>query len=121
EDPKDKDYAKKLATYQRHSQIYERVKQRQVLEELSAFLSPLRLPRTLRLRTKACNTVNAFYEPDEWSVNMCYEWMEWTEKIAPKDVSPEGFTRREGLVGGLDGVLLTVLGHALNVIYIMHV
>jgi hypothetical protein len=114
EDPQAKDYAKKLATYQRQSEIYERVKQRQVLEELSAFLSPLQLPRTLRLRTKTCNTINAFYEPDEWTVNMCYEWMEWTEQIAPKTVSPEGFTRQEVLVGGFVGVLLHEMGHAVN-------
>src|SRR5262245_14575139 len=114
EDPKAKDYAKKLATYERQMKIYERVKARQVLEELSAFLSPLQLPRTLRLRTKTCNTVNAFYEPDEWTVNMCYEWMEWTEKIAPKTVSPEGFTRQEVLVGGFVGVLLHEMGHAVN-------
>jgi hypothetical protein len=117
EDPKDKDYAKKLATYQRQSKIYERVKQRQVLEELSAFLSPLQLPRTLRLRTKTCNTVNAFYDPDESTVNICYEWMEWTEQIAPKKVSLEGFTRQEVLVGGFVGVLLHEMGHAVNDIF----
>src|SRR5262249_15909496 len=117
DDPKAKDYAKKLATYQRHSQIYERVKQRQVFEELSAFLSPLKLPRTLRLPTKTCNTINAFYRPDEWSVNICCEGMAWTEKIAPKDVSPEGFARQEVLVGGFVGVLLHEMGHAVSDIF----
>src|ERR1700687_6041909 len=71
-DPQDKDYAKDMASYQRFMTIYQRVKQRQVLEELSAFLSPLKLPRTLRVRTKPCGVVNAFYDPDEWTVNICY-------------------------------------------------
>jgi Putative metallopeptidase len=114
DDPKAADYAKKLATYQSQKRIYDRIKQRQVLEELSAFLAPLRLPRTLRLRTKTCNTVNAYYDPDEWSVNICYEWIEWTQEIAPKLASPDGFTRQEVLVGGLVGVVLHEMGHAVN-------
>ena len=32
----------------------DRLRKRQVLEELSMFLSPLRLPRVLRVRTKSC-------------------------------------------------------------------
>src|SRR5690349_12924484 len=41
----------------------DRLRKRQVLEELSMFLSPLRLPRILRIRTKSCGQVNAFYVP----------------------------------------------------------
>jgi hypothetical protein len=113
-DPKDKDYSKDLATYQRHMKIYQRVKDRHVLEELSAFLSPLRLPRTLRLRTKPCGMVNAFYDPDEWSVTICYEWIDATEKMAPQGTSPDGFTRQEVIVGGFLGVLLHEMGHAVS-------
>jgi Putative metallopeptidase len=113
-DPKDKDYAKDMATYQRLVKIYERVKKRQVLEELSAFLSPLRLPKTLRVRTLQCNTVNAFYDPDEFTVKICYEWMDATEQMAPAKVSPEGFTRQEVLVGGFVGVMLHEMGHAIS-------
>src|SRR5436305_4752508 len=74
-DPQDKDYAKDSADYQRHMQIYQRLKQRQVLEELSEFLAPLRFPRVLRVRTKPCGVINAFYDPTEWTVNICYEWI----------------------------------------------
>jgi len=41
-DPQSASYAKDMATYQRFMKIYGRVKGRQVLEELSAFLSPLK-------------------------------------------------------------------------------
>jgi Putative metallopeptidase len=113
-DPKARDYAKDLAKYRSQKKIYDRLKQRQVLEELSAFLSPLKLPRTLRIRTKACNEVNAFYDPDEWSVNICYEWIEASEAMAPKGMSPEGYTRQEVIVGSFVGVVLHELGHAVN-------
>ena len=113
-DPKDKDYAQDMATYQRLVKIYERVKKRQVLEELSAFLSPLRLPKTLRVRTLQCNTVNAFYDPDDFTLKICYEWMDATERMAPAKVSPEGFTRQEVIVGGFVGVVLHEMGHAVS-------
>jgi len=113
-DPQDKDYADDLAAYKRFMKIYERMKQRQVLEELSAFLAPLKLPRTLRVRTKPCGMVNAFYDPDEWTVTICYEWIDATETFAPAATSPEGFTRQEVIVGGFVGVVLHEMGHAVN-------
>ena len=113
-DPRDKDYAKDMATYQRLVKIHERVKKRQVLEEFSAFLSPLRLPKTLRVKTAQCNLVNAFYDPTERTIKICLEWMDATEVMAPQKVSPEGFTRQEAIVGGFVGVTLHEAGHAVN-------
>jgi hypothetical protein len=116
-DPQDKDYAKDMASYQRQMKIYQRIKQRQVLEELSAFLSPLKLPRTLRVHTKPCGVVNAFYDPSEWTVNICYEWIDASEQMAPQATSPEGFTRQEVIVGSFVGVVLHEMGHAVNDMY----
>ena len=62
----------------------DRLRKRQVLEELSMFLSPLRLPRVLRVRTKTCGEVNAFYDPAEWAISLCYEFYENLEAIAPQ-------------------------------------
>jgi hypothetical protein len=116
-DPQDKDFNKDMADYQRFMKIHERLKQRQVLEQLATFLSPLKLPRILRVRTKTCGTVNAFYEPGEYTVNMCYEFIDVIEQMAPQTTSPEGFTRQEVIVGGFLGVLLHELGHAVNDLY----
>ena len=91
----------------------DRLKKRQVLEELSMFLSPLRLPRPLRVRTKSCGVVNAFYVPTEWAINLCYEYYENLEAIAPADVSPQGYTRDEVIVGGFIDAIFHELGHAL--------
>jgi hypothetical protein len=113
-DAQDKDYAKDMATYQRMMKTYERMKRRQVLEEFSAFLSPLRLPKTLRVKTVQCNVLNAYYDPTERTIKICYEWMDETETRAPQKVSPEGITRQEAIVGGFVGVLLHEAGHAVN-------
>jgi hypothetical protein len=115
-DPQAKDYADNLAGYQRFMKIHQRMKQRQVLEEFSAFLSPLKLPRTLHLRTKACGVMNAYYDEKEWTVNICYEWIDATEQMAPQTTS-EGFSRQEVIIGGLIGVTLHELGHAINDLY----
>jgi hypothetical protein len=93
--------------------VYERMKQRQVLEEFSRFLAPLRLPTTLRVWAFQCDTVNAYYKPDYRAIHMCYEYLDDLEKNAPQTVSPEGFTRAEALIGGFVSVLLHETGHAL--------
>jgi hypothetical protein len=91
----------------------DRLRKRQVLEELSMFLSPLRLPRLLRVRTKSCGQVNAFYVPGEWAINLCYEYYENLEAIAPQGKSPQGYTRDEVIVGGFIDAIFHELGHAL--------
>jgi hypothetical protein len=96
---------------------YELLKKRGVLEELSQFLSPLQLPVTLRLRTKSCGVNNAYYDPREWAISLCYEFYENLEAIAPRDKSKEGYTRYEVVVGGLIDALFHELGHALFDIY----
>jgi hypothetical protein len=116
-DPAAKNYAEGMAYYQRVTQIYQRMRKRQVLEELSAFLSPLKLPKTLRVRTIPCDTVNAFYSPDEYTVNMCYELLDAVERTAPRNTTPDGFTRQEVIVGAFLGILFHELGHAVSDIY----
>jgi hypothetical protein len=91
----------------------DRLRKREVLEELSMFLSPLRLPRLLRVRTKSCGAVNAYYVPAEWAINICYEYFENLEMIAPQGKSPHGYTRDEVIVGGFVDAIFHELGHAL--------
>ena len=46
----------------KHQALYERLKKRQVLEQLSQFLSPVRLRKPLALTTAECKgEVNAYY------------------------------------------------------------
>jgi hypothetical protein len=93
------------------TELMERLQRREVLEDLKAFLSPLRLPRKLTLLTKQCDTVNAFYARGEGLI-LCYEYLELIEKLAPKETTPEGFTRREGLAGTFAEVAFHETGHA---------
>jgi len=93
----------------------DRLRKRQVLEELSMFLSPLRLPRVLRVRIMTCGQANAYYVFKEWAINLCYEYYEHMEAIAPQGnaPAPQGYTREEVVVGGFIDAIFHELGHAL--------
>ena len=64
--------------------IMERLKKRRVLEQLSEFVSPLRLPHKFSLVTAECGEANAYYDRSQWSLTLCYELIEDINRIAPE-------------------------------------
>jgi hypothetical protein len=91
--------------------IHDRLQELQVLERLSEFLSPLRLPRPLTLKVQGCDgQVNAYYWRDQ--VKVCYEYFDFLLKVAPEMPTPEGLTRHEALAGMTADVFLHETGHA---------
>jgi hypothetical protein len=97
--------------------MLERLESFQVLEQLSQFLSPLRLPRRLALTTKECGAVNAYFivRPDAdpaWRIEICYEFIEVLERIAPRQGQASDVSYEDVVVGALVGVLLHEAGHA---------
>ena len=93
--------------------IMERLKNRQLLEKLAAFLSPLQLPHAFYLVARECKEPNAFYNPSNWRIEICYEMIELIDKVAPSPSKPiDGFTREEVVVGAFVGVLIHEVGHA---------
>jgi len=109
----------------KYQALYERVKKRAVLEEISEFLSPLKLKKKLIFETTSCGVVNAFYDPTDQTVHLCYEMLDWIENVAavspdklkqspdapPRGLLP-GVTRAEAIVGAIGGVALHETGHA---------
>ena len=85
-----------------------------VLEQLSQFLSPLRLPHKLYLVTIECGeNPSPHYDPGSWAIFLCYEFSEILDKVAPKPGKPaQGFTHDEVVVGSYAGVVLHEAGHA---------
>ena len=70
-----------------HEEVYRLLKERRVLESFKGILSPLRLPRTLRLKVEGCDGVsNAWYEDD--AVTVCYEYLQDVLQNAPKETTP---------------------------------
>jgi hypothetical protein len=110
--------AKAHENYLRYKAIYDRMTKRQVLEEFAVFMAPLRLPVGLRVRTQECNgQINAFYDPAEWSIKLCYEFIDNLETKAAKSAASHGFSTAEAIVGGFLMVLLHEAGHAMSDIF----
>ncbi len=94
--------------------IYNELKGRKILEELQHFLAPLHLPHPLRLLTRQCGIVNAWYSPSDRSITLCYEIVAEVIDKAPQTVSEDGFiTRQAAIVGGVVGIVLHEGGHML--------
>jgi Putative metallopeptidase len=91
--------------------LRDRMKEMQLLERLSEFLSPLRLPRPLTLRVQGCDgRINAYYW--DYEVMVCYEYLDFLLKVAPNMPTPEGLTRQDALAGMAADVFLHETGHA---------
>jgi hypothetical protein len=92
----------------------DRLKSRQVLESLSQFLAPLRLPHKLFLVTIECgDNPSPHYNPSNWAILLCYEFIDVLDRVAPKQGQPsQGFTHDEVVVGAFTGVVLHEVGHA---------
>jgi hypothetical protein len=94
-----------------HEEVYRFVKERQALEKFRAFLSPLRLPRKLLLKTEGCDgEVNAWYEDD--AITICYEYLYEIIQNAPQETTPAGVTRTDAIMGPAVEVFFHELGHA---------
>lgn len=95
-----------------HQQIYTQLKQRGVLERLQVFLSPFRLPETLRISMAGCDG-----EPDAWydyaDITICYEYVYdlWTNM--PEETTLRGTTPFDTVTGPLFEVSLHEFAHAL--------
>lgn len=95
--------------------IYERLKARQVLEELQAFLAPLKLPKRIRITIEQCNAPDRPYQPDG-PVAICYEYIARLEELAariPADVRTQrGASREDAVVGAFVQVVLQRMSSA---------
>jgi hypothetical protein len=95
--------------------IYDKLKKRFVLEELKAFLAPLRLPGKLPVKVDQCGAQMA---PDtaEPSATICYEYVARIEDYVPLDphivVGPGKLQRDDLLVGPFVMVALHELAQA---------
>jgi hypothetical protein len=95
--------------------IMQRLKGQMFLERLQQFLSPVTLPRKLRLTTRQCTldgSPNAFYYPLDWQLNICYEIVDFLDKMTPTE-PVNGVAPKRVILGALTGIVLHEVGHAL--------
>jgi hypothetical protein len=85
--------------------IYDKLKKRQVLEHLRAFMAPLSLTRTLQVKLDQCGKTSSPFEPGG-GVTICYEYIAEIERLAPKEKTALGVTREVATAGAFIQVVL---------------
>lgn len=93
-------------------EIAEWVKERRTLERLQEFLSPYRLPRTLKVTIRGCDgEADAFYE--DYVITICYEYFEALMNNAPEETTPAGIEPHDTVIGPFVDTSLHEFAHAL--------
>ena len=94
--------------------MYEELQGAQVLESLRSVLSFVRLPRTVRLVLVDCDgDANAYYDPDELTVSVCYEYVRELRKLADNPGRPAGISAETAVRSKLLEIFLHESAHAL--------
>jgi len=95
-----------------HQLLYERLKERRVLERLQRLYSPFRLPSDLTIQTAGCDgVVNAWY--GRGRVLLCYEFINLISQPLPEGVTWAGITQEDAAVGQFLYIAGHEIGHAL--------
>jgi hypothetical protein len=97
----------------RYAEVDRQVKEEKLLEKAADQLNrALILPHDIQLRTKDCGEVNAFYNPNDPSVTVCYELMEHFFKVF-KSAGNNDEKAYDKMFDAVRFVFLHEIGHAL--------
>lgn len=97
----------------RYREIDRQIKSEKVLENAANRLNQaLILPYDIALRTKDCGQVNALYDPNDHSVTVCYELMEYYYKLF-KSTGKTDDAAYEKMNNAVRFAFLHEIGHAL--------
>jgi hypothetical protein len=99
-----------------HQQVYELIKQRQVLENLQKIFGAFRLPVELVIKTVGCDGVsNAWYEREgkQPTVSLCYEYLQELWDGMPKETTAAGISPGDAIAGQLFFATAHEIGHAM--------
>jgi putative metallopeptidase DUF4344 len=84
-----------------YERFYHGLQARKVLEELRAFLAPLKLPRKILIEVEQCDQPVLLYEPGQ-PVIICYEYVARLQELAagiPAEGGVRGVSRDDAVVG----------------------
>ncbi|CAN5788863.1 hypothetical protein BH20ACI4_BH20ACI4_12510 [soil metagenome] len=97
----------------RYNELDRQIKQEKTLEKAADRLNrSLILPQDIYLRTKDCGQSNAFYNPQDVSITICYELMEHFYKIF-RSVGDNDQKAYDSMFDAITFVFLHEMGHAL--------
>jgi hypothetical protein len=101
------------APTQRYAHFRDAFKQDQVFENVALMLNQtIKMPRLLDIQLVECGTINAFYDPNNNRIIMCYELMDYYTKMF-KPVSKTNEELGNAIVGATFFAFFHELGHGL--------
>jgi len=95
-----------------YQDVYNDLKARHVLEELQHYLAFIHYPKPLGVKLTSCGESNSWYDPHLEGVELCYEIVDWIQRVAPTQPQVGNLTRQDAIVGPIVQVILHELGHA---------
>jgi len=100
-------------------QVYDLLKQRHALETLQQIFAPFRFPEELKITTKECGQLNAWYgrEAGKPVLTLCYELLQHFWQALPRDTTPAGITRTDAAVGQFFWLATHEMGHVVFDLY----
>jgi hypothetical protein len=100
-----------------YKNLDQQIKDEKLLEDAATQLNRnLKLPADVVLRTKDCNEINAFYDPNDISITICYELMDYFFALF-KSTGKSDQESSEKMFEAIRFVFLHELGHALIDLY----
>lgn len=97
----------------KHEPLSKWIKERELLERMQMVLSPFSLRFSVTLRLKGCGERNAWYDYQDHSVTICYEYLQDVMDNAPTETTPNGVTREDAIMGPTTEVFLHEFAHML--------
>jgi hypothetical protein len=102
---------------EKYADVNERFRQQKIVEQIAeSFNNDLSLPHDVAIKFKDCGQENAFYNPSEKSITMCYEFME-SFYNAFVEMGKSEDEASDMMVGATMFFLLHELGHCLIDVY----
>ncbi len=95
-------------------ELYDLLRERQVLEKIQEIIGPFRSPEQLTVKTAQCGEINSWYRREDGrpTVTICYEYLQHILDSLPAATSDDGITRPDAAIGQFFAVTLHEIGHA---------
>jgi hypothetical protein len=103
-----------VPTNRAHRAIYETLTADRVLERFQQIFRVFPMAKPFGFKLAGCDgDANAWYDPDDRTITVCYEYVEEATRFAPKKVTRDGITPDDAVVGPVVETFLHEAAHAL--------
>jgi hypothetical protein len=90
------------------------LKSNRVLESFQEFFRIFPMSKPFGFKLAGCDgEANAWYDPDDRMITICYEYVEEAQQFAPKRVTAAGVAPEDAVIGPVVETFLHEAGHAL--------